>query len=125
MAQIRILEQHGHDVSRFLRSSTGLDRTLLGKVRAFFSGIYSPASRREIARIVRTHAPDVAHVHNLFPWISPAILPVLRAAGIPVVMTVHNYRLVCPSGLHMPKGQNGVCEKCCGGTRVLVCTEEL
>lgn len=115
MAQIQILEQRGHQVSRFTRSSAGLERTPLGMIRAFFSGMYNPASRRAVARVLRAVKPGVAHIHNLFPWISPAILPVLRRAGVPVVMTVHNYRLVCPDGLHIPKGRHVVCERCCGG----------
>jgi glycosyltransferase involved in cell wall biosynthesis len=63
--------------------------------------------------ILSTERPDVVHVHNLFPLISPSVLPECRRASVPVLMTVHNYRLVCPNGLHLVRGR--VCEKCCGG----------
>ena len=77
--------------------------------------MYNPWSKVEIRKLIKEHRPNVAHVHNVFPWISPSILPECRRAGVPVVMTVHNYRLVCPNGLHMPKGRHDICEKCCGG----------
>jgi glycosyltransferase involved in cell wall biosynthesis len=111
----KVLEEHGHEVFSFRRSSTELDRMRFGKVRAFLSGIWNSSSQMEVGRIVREQRPDVVHIHNLFPWISPSVLPECRRAGVPVVMTVHNYRLVCPNGLHMPKGRYEVCEKCCGG----------
>ena len=85
----------------------------LGMARAFFSAIHSPCSKRAVRKLLEEKRPDIVHIHNLFPLISPSILPECKRAGVPVVMTVHNYRLVCPNGLHMVRGQ--VCEKCCGG----------
>ena len=64
-------------------------------------------------RILATFKPDVVHVHNVFPLISPSVLPECRQAGVPIVMTVHNYRLVCPSGLLTRNGT--VCTRCVGG----------
>jgi len=109
----RLLEGHGHKLIRLTRSSSEIPALVLGEIRAFFSGIYSFASARRIRRILQEQRPDVVHVHNLFPLISPSVLQQCRKAGVPVVMTVHNYRLVCPNGLHMKDGQ--VCEKCAGG----------
>ena len=54
--------------------------------------------------------PDVVNVHNLYPFISPAALFECRKAGVPVVMTVHNFRLICPTGLFMRDGKP--CETC-------------
>lgn len=85
----------------------------LGALRAFFSGIYNPWSRKQFRDLLRRECPDIVHVHNLFPFISPSILPEAKSAGIPVVMTVHNYRLVCPNGLHYVNGR--ICERCVGG----------
>ena len=110
-----LLRKYGHDVVYFGKTSAGLQDSLSGRIAALFSGIYNPWSRREIGALLRKQEPDIVHIHNVFPWISPSILPVCRRAGLPVVMTVHNYRLVCPNGLHMPKGRYYVCEKCCGG----------
>jgi glycosyltransferase involved in cell wall biosynthesis len=109
----RLLEAHGHRLTTLARSSEEIPRMALGKVRAFWRGIYSPASRRQMRDLLRAERPDVVHVHNVFPLISPSILPECRAQGVPVVMTVHNFRLVCPNGLFMTRGRP--CEKCSGG----------
>jgi glycosyltransferase involved in cell wall biosynthesis len=108
-----LLEEHGHEVIRFVRSSEEIKRIPFGRVRAFLNGIYSPTSRRTMRRILEEERPDIVHIHNLFPLISPSILPECTEAGIPVFMTVHNYRLVCPNGLFLEKG--ATCEKCSGG----------
>jgi glycosyltransferase involved in cell wall biosynthesis len=114
-AHKKVLEEHHHEVLSFQRTSACLEGKLGEKIQAFFSGVYSPASRGEIRRLLQEHVPDVVHVHNLYPWISPSILLECHRVGVPIVMTVHNYRLVCPNGLHLPKGRYEVCEKCCGG----------
>ena len=110
---VRNLESHGNIVPRFERCSAEIDSLRCGKLRAFFSGIYNPFSRRAFARFLREHAPDVVHVHNVFPLISPSILVEAHHRKIPVVMTLHNFRLVCPNGLLMRNGQ--VCHECLGG----------
>lgn len=108
-----LLQTHGHQVVPFTRSSAEIADMPLGKLRSFFTGIYSPRSRREFRRLLRPQQPDLVHIHNLFPLISPSIIPECTSFGIPVVMTTHNYRLVCPGGLHLVRGQ--LCEKCLGG----------
>lgn len=109
----RLLRAAGHEVIPVTRRSAEIACRRLGRFRAGFSGIYSAESRRQIRRLLRQARPDIVHVHNLFPLISPSILPECREQAIPVVMTVHNYRLVCPNGMMMTGGQ--VCERCCGG----------
>ena len=109
----RLLEAHCHRVVTFFRSSQEINEMTFGKARAFFSGIYNPAAARAFRRLLAIDAPDIVHIHNVFPLISPAVLGECRAAGIPVVMTVHNYRLVCPNGLQMRDGH--ACQECCGG----------
>ena len=104
---------HGHHVRTYTRSSVELDDMRFGKARAFVTGLYNPVSVREIKRLLEDFSPDVVHIHNLYPFISPSILPHIRKYGIPVVMTVHNYRLICPNGLFYNK--MGICEACGGG----------
>ncbi len=111
--QTRLLEDNGHEVCFFIRRSSDIPKMRLGKLRAFFSGIYSCSAKREFRRFLMKERPDIVHVHNLFPLISPSILPVCTKANIPVVMTVHNYRLLCPTGLFYCHGQ--ICEKCASG----------
>jgi glycosyltransferase involved in cell wall biosynthesis len=109
----RLLEDRGHQVRALQRSSAEIEHMRLGRVRAFFSGIYSRSSRRAMRRLLDEQRPDVVHVHNLYPFISPSVLVECRRAGVPVLMTVHNHRLVCPNGLHFSHGE--ICERCLGG----------
>jgi len=109
----RLLEEKGHQVVPFFRSSKEINEMMFGKSRAFFSGVYSWSSRKAILEILKLHRPDVAFVHNVFPFISPSVLVECRRAGVPVVMSVNNYRLICPNGLFLTKEQ--ICEKCAGG----------
>ncbi|MHC4997151.1 MAG: glycosyltransferase, partial [Planctomycetota bacterium] len=109
----RLLTERGHTTCRFERSSAEIERMPFGRVRSFASGVYSTKSKRDFAAFLQREKPDLVHIHNLYPLISPSILTVARQANLPVVMTVHNYRLVCPNGLHLVNGS--VCEKCTGG----------
>jgi len=111
--QEALLKKHGHLVRRYTRSSAELKTMRFGAARAFFLALYNPASVREVRNIIREYAPDVVHVHNLYPLISPAVLRCVRDEGVPVLMTVHNYRLVCPNGLFY--NRHGICERCAGG----------
>jgi glycosyltransferase involved in cell wall biosynthesis len=108
-----LLERNGHEVRVYSRSSAEIPAMALGKLRAFCAGIYNPFSRKHVAALIAEFRPDAVLVKNLFPFISPAILPVCRRMGVPVIMCVANYRLMCPNGLHMNKGRT--CEKCLGG----------
>jgi len=67
-------------------------------------------SYREIKALLRVERPDVAHFHNTFPLISPAAYYACREAGVPVVQTLHNYRLLCPAATFLNGGR--VCEAC-------------
>lgn len=109
--QTALLRAHGHEVVRFERSSAEIETMRFGKLRAFFGGIYNPATRRAFARFLRRERPDLVHIHNLFPLISPSILAECRE--VPAVMTLHNYRLICPNALLMRDGS--VCHECFGG----------
>jgi glycosyltransferase involved in cell wall biosynthesis len=110
---VQLLAARGLVIRRFSRSSTEIETTRLGKIPAFFSGIHNPFSRKAFGRFLRQERPDVVHIHNLYPLISPSILPECTAQGIPVVMTVHNFRLACPNGLLVSHGE--VCHRCLGG----------
>lgn len=108
-----VLESRGHRVDVYFRSSAEIGQSWSGQAKAFCTGVYNLAAKRLFREMLRRQRPDLVHFHNLFPLISPSILDECREAGIPVVMTVHNYRLVCPNGLHTVRGQS--CERCVGG----------
>lgn len=113
--EIELLRGCGHDVLCYWRSSAEISQLRLGRLRACVAGIISPSSKATVRQRIREFSPAVARVHNLFPLISPSVLPELRDHGVPVVMTVHNYRLTCPTGLHMSRRTLTACDKCCGG----------
>ena len=100
----------GHEVAQLRMSTANARDSLKGNVRGFLAGIYSFRGRREMRRALRRERPDVVNVHNLYPFISPAALFECRRAGVPVVMTIHNFRLICPTGLFMR--DNRPCELC-------------
>lgn len=95
-AETDLLLSHGHSVQQLVfdnrRIETGLDRFLSG-LRIF----YNPASARKTQECIRAFKPDVIHVHNFVPLASPAVFFVAKRNKIPVVATLHNYRLICPS----------------------------
>jgi Fe-S cluster biogenesis protein NfuA len=76
-----IVQKHGGTARLVTRTSKGLDRGLAGKVRAFACGIYNRSAQREIARTLETERPDLVHVHNLYPLLSPSVLVACRRAG--------------------------------------------
>lgn len=110
---IKLLQKRGHEVSLFSRSSEEIPQMRFGTARAFLCGIHNPTSVKRMRAFLHETNPDLVHVHNVYPLISPSVLGVCRDEGVPIVMTVHNYRLVCPSGLHTYQGK--VCNQCCGG----------
>jgi glycosyltransferase involved in cell wall biosynthesis len=107
------LQNKGHTISLFMRDSSEIPNTLLGNMTAFFSGIYSWKSKYAVRRYIKEFKPDVVHIHNVYPLISPSVLGECHRSNIPVVMTIHNFRLICPNGFFLTKGQ--ICEKCSGG----------
>lgn len=116
-AQIALLQDNGYKVHAYIRSSVELEQMHFGKVRSFFTGLYNAEAIKEIKQLIKEIKPDIVHVHNLYPLISPAVLSVLYRLGIPIVMTVHNYRLLCPNGLFFTNGE--VCERCIGAGKEL------
>lgn len=75
--------------------------------------IWNREAARSLERLIARTRPTVVHLHNIYHHLSPSILPVLRRHRLPVVMTLHDLRLLCPA-IHMLR--NGeVCERCRGG----------
>jgi glycosyltransferase involved in cell wall biosynthesis len=88
-------------------------RSLRDKARVAGRLLYSPAARRGMEKVLEEFSPDVVHLHNIYHQLSPSILQPLRALGVPAVMTLHDYKLACPTYLFLDKGE--VCEACLGG----------
>jgi len=118
-SQIKLLKSKGHKIITYLRSSEEIGTQLQNKAKAFFTAFYNKDAIAELKNLISAESPDVVHIHNLYPIISPAILPEIKKMGIPIVMTVHNYRLLCPNGLFFSNG--AICEKCTDFGKELNC----
>jgi glycosyltransferase involved in cell wall biosynthesis len=103
----------GHEVEHFERSSDDIENFSIRK-KAVVSGqvIWSPGAGREISDVLGKLKPDVVHVHNVFPMISPSVLQACRRRLVPTVVTFHNYRQICPSGDLFRDGSE--CHDCVG-----------
>lgn len=110
---IEVLRDRGIVVEEFVRDSRSLPPNLAGKITAFVGGIYAAEAVREFESVLRSRRPDVVHVHELYPLISPWILARCRRAGVPVIMSCSDFRLSCPIATHYLRGE--ACYRCLGG----------
>ncbi|MEU8750500.1 glycosyltransferase [Streptomyces chartreusis] len=116
--EAELLRSAGHQVELFERRSDDIaGRSLLGKAALPFLVPWNPAVRTELAARLRAERPDVVHVHNVFPLLSPAVLAACADAGVPAVATLHNYTQVCPPGTLQRDGRP--CTECVGAAAPL------
>lgn len=109
-AEHELLRAHGHAVELYERSNDELHT--VGAARAALDSIWSTQTLHDIDRLVARFRPDVLHVHNTVARISPAIFHAAARHRLPTVMTLHNFRLLCPQGLLLRDGRP--CEDCVG-----------
>lgn len=84
------------------------------RIRSAVRALYSVEARRKIRRLIAEAKPDIAHVHHIYHQITPSILYELRAAGIPVVQTIHDYKPVCPNAKLYVPATGELCFRCKG-----------
>ena len=87
--------------------------TVTAKVAGFGRMVWSTSARRGIDAVVADFRPDVVHLHNAYHHLSPSILGPMARRGIPAVMTLHDYKLACPTYRFLDKGE--LCQACLGG----------
>lgn len=109
-AEAALLQRAGHRVVQYTRHNDAVDERR--PVALAMATIWNRAAYRDVVDLVRETKPDVIHVHNTLPLVSPSVYHAARATGVPVVHTVHNYRLFCANGLFYRDG--AVCEDCAG-----------
>jgi glycosyltransferase involved in cell wall biosynthesis len=109
-AEIELLRGRGHAVEFYGRDNDEVaDASRLSLARQTF---WSTRTSEDIGRLIAAFKPDVMHVHNTFPLISPSLYWAAARAGVPVVQTLHNFRLLCPQAMFLRDGK--VCEDCLG-----------
>ncbi|MGH8879309.1 MAG: glycosyltransferase family 4 protein, partial [Stackebrandtia sp.] len=107
------LAEAGVTVVPFLRSSDEIaSLSLPKKVALIGSPIYSSATQKSLTALIEAEKPDVLHLHNPYPFLSPAVVRTSQKLGVPVVQTVHNYRQVCMSAMYFRDGH--MCHDCRG-----------
>lgn len=124
----RLLEEHGHKVIYFtlkwndnnpsqyyeyFPESKETRKGLFKHVRNLINYFYHFEAAKKIEQLIINEKPDIAHIHLLWGQITPSILPVLKRYNIPVLFTVHDYRIVCPA-YTFRNGKGHICEKCEG-----------
>ncbi len=103
-----LLEAHGHEVVRYEVSNDDVEA--YGRVALARATLWNRVTFDEISALIAKSRPDVAHFHNTFPLLSPSGYGACRRSRVPVVQTLHNYRLLCPAATLFRDG--GPCEAC-------------
>ena len=103
-----LLLAHGHDV--VCHTAHNDEVRALGNLRLALRTTWSHSTYRALRAAIARERPQIVHVHNTLPLLSPAVYYAARAMGVPVVQTLHNYRLLCPKAVMLRKDR--VCEDC-------------
>jgi glycosyltransferase involved in cell wall biosynthesis len=107
----------GHEVELFERRSDDIEGwSAIRKAALPAAVVWNSGARRDLRAVLRSSRPDVVHIHNTFPLLSASVLYACRDAGVPVVATLHNYKLACASGDFFRDGV--VCHDCADGPPV-------
>lgn len=107
----RLLERAGHQVVVYQRSNMEIDAIFAARrIRLVKDIVWAADTHRELTGLLAREKPRLVHVHNTFVMVSPSIYLACEEAGVPVVQTLHNYRLICPAAGLFRDGH--VCEEC-------------
>lgn len=113
---IDLLRSKGHEVIAISRDIKGFNDEkkvdyLIPQENFFLSRFYSYNAKKILQSILEKYRPDIVHIHNIIGGISFSILPVIKNFNIPIVATIHDFRLICPVSI-MINGKGEICEKC-------------
>jgi glycosyltransferase involved in cell wall biosynthesis len=97
--EVDMLRKHGHIVIEYTRSNDELKESRLKMLLLPFSTLWSFKTYKEVKKIIKQNCIDIVHCHNTFPLISPSVYYAARTKKIPVIQTIHNFRLLCPAGV--------------------------
>ena len=109
-AEVALLRLHGHEVELYQRHNDELNH--ISSATAAVTAIWSRRSVQDVNTVCTRLQPDLIHVHNTFPLISPSIYWTAARRNIPLVQTLPNFRLLCPQGTFLRNGS--ICEDCVG-----------
>jgi glycosyltransferase involved in cell wall biosynthesis len=109
-AEAEMLRRQGHTVFRYTDDNERISG--LGIARTAVEAVWSSRSYRRLSEVIRRNRIELCHFHNTFPLISPSAYYAAKRQRVPVVQTLHNYRIMCPNALLMRGG--AICEDCVG-----------
>lgn len=124
----KLLEYHGHNVVNFsTKNENNIENKYskywpnyndfsinrkTGKIWDFLKFFYNYEAVKNIKKLIKENKIDIAHIHNIYHHLTPSILKVLKKNNIPILMTIHDYKLICPNYNLFDFQNNRVCEKC-------------
>lgn len=111
-SEVNLLRARGHAVRLYERHNNEVEA--LGKAALAKQAVWSSATLNDMERTYLEFNPDIVHAHNTFPLISPAVYWFARRRNVPVVQTIHNFRLLCLQAMFLRNGE--ICEDCVGHT---------
>jgi glycosyltransferase involved in cell wall biosynthesis len=109
-SEVALLKNYGHSVEIFTRRNDDIEKMSITRVA--IQAVWSSPVAQDFEARLRAFQPEVIHVHNTFPLISPSIYWVANRLNIPVIQTLHNFRLLCPQAMFLRNAK--VCEDCLG-----------
>jgi glycosyltransferase involved in cell wall biosynthesis len=107
--EVELLTTAGHEVHPLVISNDTI-KSPRDKILAMFRTVANPNGMAMMSAEIEKIRPDLVHVHNFFPLLSPAVYSVCHAAKVPVLQTLHNFRPICANGLLMRNGE--ICHLC-------------
>jgi glycosyltransferase involved in cell wall biosynthesis len=109
--EVKLLEENGHQVLTWTVDNRELDASsLLQKIKLAINTTWSWSAYHTMQEKIREHSPEIVHVHNFMPLLSPSIFYACQSMRVPVIQTLHNYRLGCPLSYYSREGK--ICELC-------------
>lgn len=109
-SEVALLRSFGHEVIEYRRHNDDIKGA--SKAKVAMQTLWSTQSASEVAALIGRHRPDVMHVHNTLPLVSASVYWAAHKRQVPVVQTLHNFRLLCPQAMFLRDGR--VCEDCLG-----------
>ena len=111
-SEVALLRAHGHSVSEYRRDNREIEAAApMSRAALAMDALWSRRTTREVGALLQELRPDIVHVHNTFPLISPSVYSCVARAGVsivPIVQTLHNFRLACPQAMFLRDGR--VCD---------------
>lgn len=111
----KLLEKYGHKVLKINPSNDEFDKAnVLKKISIILQIPWSFNYYIKIKKLLVNEKPDIIHLHNFFPFISPSVFYAAKSAGIPIIQTLHDFRYLCPTAFLMRRGK--ICDECKDGS---------